>query len=346
MPIYRCNKCGLIAETSTTPAGNKINCTRCSTPSTVFESVFYVEKLLERYIAALREVEALKAADTPSPQPAAQTPVTNATASAAAPLPNALPDALPLGLDLHNTALLATAKQHQPLKAWFDARQIDAQFDYALVDTSGFFDDAARMLADNFDLYAELLDRVRYAYRNSHSGLNLELAALSQKDAQAINSLCRQFYSHTLFARYHYQKPEKNVRLTLQTATTVRQFFEGGWLEWFAFIEVLQQFKTKQLSFSCARGVKVVFANEDLHELDVLVLGHGQLPICIECKTGEFRRDIDKYLRLNKRLGLGRERFIICATQLSDEQAASLSAMYELTFANLKTLGEKLHTIL
>ncbi len=346
MPIYRCNKCGLIAETSTTPAGSKINCTRCSTPSTVFEAVFYVEKLLERYIAALREIEALKAADTPSPQPAVPMPATNASASTAAPPPKALPDALPLDLNLHNTALLATPEQHQPLKAWFDARQIEARFDYAQVDTSGFFDDAARLLADNFDLYAELLERVRYAYRNSHSGLNLELAALSQKDAQAITSLCRQFYSHTLFARYHYQKPEKIVRLTLQSAPAVRQFFEGGWLEWFAFMEVLQQFKARQLGFSCARAVKVVFANEDLHELDVLALGHGQQPICIECKTGEFRRDIDKYLRLNKRLGLGRERFIICATQLSDEQATSLSAMYELSFANLKTLGGKLHALL
>jgi len=337
MPIYRCNKCGLISETSTA-AGSKINCARCSTPSSVFESVFYVEKLLERYIAALREIELLKSAEATSMQPALRVATTDTTASATAPLP--------LELDLHNTALLATAEQHQPLKTWFEARQIDARFDYALVDTSGFFDDAARLLGEGFDLYAELLDRVRYAYRNSHSGLNLELAGLSQKDAQAITSLCRQFYSHTLFARYHYQKPEKNLRLTLQTAPAVRQFFEGGWLEWFAFIEVMQQFQAKQLSFSCARGVKVVFANDDLHELDVMVLGSGQLPICIECKTGEFRRDIDKYLRLNKRLGLGRERFIICATDLSDEQAASLSAMYELTFTNLRTLGQKLQTIL
>ena len=69
-------------------------------------------------------------------------------------------------------------------------------------------------------------------------------------------------------------------------------------------MELTTQLKAKNCSFSCARGVKVVFPNEDLHELDVLIQVGAQTPICIECKTGEFRRDIDKYLRLKKRLGL------------------------------------------
>ena len=164
--------------------------------------------------------------------------------------------------------------------------------------------------------------------------------------AQAVNTLCRQLYSHTFFARYHYQKPEKVVRLTLQTAQTVRQFFDGGWLEWFAFIEVVEQLKARDISFSCARGVKVRFENEDLHELDVVLLPQGQAPICIECKSGEFRRDIDKYLRLRKRLGIERSRFIICAADLTEDQASGLSAMYELTFVNLTSLPARIQNLI
>ena len=362
MPIYRCNKCGFIAESVPLLPGSKIPCGRCAHPSTVYETTFFVEKLTERYFAALREIETLKAADqaaiaTPeaasrpaaaatAPKPVAGEAAVAVAAAAAVPAPPSAAPALALNqLNLHNTALLATPEQHQPLKEWFATRQIEAQFDYAAVDTTGFFDDAARALGDNFDLFAELLDRIRYAYRNSHSGLNLELANLSQKDAQAPTTLCRQFYSHTLFARYTYQKPEKIVRLTLQTATTVRLFFEGGWLEWWALLELLEQLKAKRRPFSCARGVKVVFPNEDLHEIDVMALVDGQTPIYIECKTGEFRREIDKFLRLKKRLGIGRQHFIICASDLSDEQATGLSAMYELTFVNLKTLTSKLQAI-
>lgn len=341
MPIYRCNKCGFIAETSLALPGSKIPCGRCANQSTVYETVFFTQKLTERYFAALREIEALKTVDKPA-VPAAAT-------SAEKPEAKGADDETTLALDqidLHNTAHLATPEQHQPLKQWFDARQIEVRFDYAAVDTSGFFDDAASTLGDNFALAGELLDRIRWAYRNGHSNVNLELAKLGQKDAQALNNLCRQFYSHTLFARYYYQKPEKIVRLTLQTATNVRQFFEGGWLEWFVLVELLAQLKVKKRKFSCARGVKVTFPNEDLHEIDLMALVDDQTPVYIECKTGEFRREIDKFLRLKKRLDLTRQQFIICACDLSDEQASGLSAMYDLTFANLSTLPAKLQAVI
>jgi hypothetical protein len=344
MPIYRCNKCGFVAETVPLLPDSKIPCARCAHPSTVYETTFFVEKLAERYIAALREIETLKAADQPEPLATATAPK---PAVGVAVAPTTAAPALALDqINLHNTALLATPEQHQPLKQWFAARQVEARFDYAAVDTTGFFDDAARALGNNFAMFGELLDRIRYAYRNSHSGLNLELANLSQKDAQALNNLCRQFHSHTLFATYRYQKPEKIVRLTLQTATTVRQFFDGGWLEWLALVELLEQLKAKKCPFSCARGVKVVFPNEDLHEIDVMALVNDQTPIYIECKTGEFRREIDKFLRLKKRLNLSRSQFIICASDLTEEQASGLTAMYDLTFANLTTLPAKLQAVI
>ena len=340
MPIYRCNQCGFISEEATAPIGTQMPCARCGTASTVFGTVFYVEKLLERYFAAMREVKALQQAEEAPNTTDTETAEQANQDSAQSDAPSALQD-----VNLHNTKLLATAEQHAPLRDWFAAHQIEARFDYALADTSGFFDDAARMVGANYALYGELMDRVRYAYRKSHSWVNLELAQLAQKDAQAINALCRQLYSHTFFARYHYQKPEKIVRLTLQTAPAVRQFFDGGWLEWYAFMALIDHLQQRGQNFSCARGVKVVFPNEDLHELDVLCLPAGQAPICIECKSGEFRRDIDKYLRLRKRLGLDKSRFILCAADLTEEQAAGLSAMYDLSFVNLQTLGAHLQRL-
>jgi hypothetical protein len=336
MPIYRCNQCSFVSEDTATPVGEKIACARCGTPSVVYGTVFYVEKLVERYFAALREVKALQAPDTPD------IPVAPPVKGIVSDMP-ILPKPLAPGLadmDSHNTDLLATAEQHAPIKTWFAARQIEASFNHSNVDTRGFFDDAASQIGEQFALFAELIDRICYAYRNSQTWVNLELGGLSQKDAQAVNTLCRTLYEHTFFAYYKYQKQEKIVRLTLQPATNIRQFFDGGWLEWYVFMVLLKQFKEQASGFSCARGTKVTFANEDLHELDVFFLPQGQAPICIECKSGEFRRDIDKYLRLRKRLGIDRSRFILCAADLTDEQAAGLTAMYELTFVNLASLGK------
>ncbi len=297
--------------------------------------MFFVEKLVERYAAAMRELQALRAADddeTPGDGTNGQTPV------AAGDLPE---------VGSLSSRNFATAEQHLPLQAWFAARKISATFDYAQVDTTGFFDDAARLLGDRLELFGELIDRVAFAYRKGHGWINLELARLPQKDAQAINQLCRNLYSHTLFGRYHYQKPEKIVRLTLQTAPAVRRFFEGGWLEWYVFLEALEACQaTGRSQVSCTRGAKVTFANEDVHELDVMVLPAGRTPMVVECKSGEFQRDLDKYLRLRKRLGLERQHFVICSPHMADEQASGLSAMYDLTFVNLRQLRPHLQAVL
>ena len=102
--------------------------------------------------------------------------------------------------DAFNTDALATAAQHQPLQAWLAAKQIQAAFDISAVDTTGFFDDAAKAIGDGYSLFSELMERVRFSYRKSFSWLNLELGNLSQKDAQAVNALCRHLWTYILLA--------------------------------------------------------------------------------------------------------------------------------------------------
>jgi hypothetical protein len=327
MPVYRCNQCGHVSESGV--AGTQVACSVCQTPCSVFDTVFYVKKLIERYSAAIREVKALQADERQGPEGDQDAP------------PQTTRDE---GQD-SDSENYATAAQHAPIEMWLKSKQIDARFDHSTVDTSGYFDEAAQQLGKNHALFGELIQRVNWSYRKSHTGLNIDLSGVAQKDVQILTTLCRQFYSHTLFSRYNYQKQEKVIRLSLQPAPKVRQFFEGAWLEWFALLELVDHLKKRKVGFSCARGVEVLFPNEDKHELDVVLLPTGQNPICVECKTGEFRRDIDKYQRLRKRLGVERNRFIICSTDINDEQASSLTAMYDLTFVNLASLTRHLNSI-
>ena len=99
-------------------------------------------------------------------------------------------------------------------------------------------------------------------------------------------------------------------------------------------MKLLAFFQEKRRAVSCTRNLSVVFPNEDLHELDVFFLVDGDTPVCIECKTGEFRQYIDKYITLRKRLGMKGNNFILCITGLSDEHARGLTTMYDLTFTN------------
>lgn len=330
--IYRCNHCGLVAEEVNIAAGNKIPCQRCQTPSTVYPTVFYVEKILERYIAALREIKALKEnekeKDSINKNPENRDNHEN----------NKNKDYLPVD-DIYNTTILTKPEQHKPLQEWFKKKQIEAHFDYEQVDTSGFFDDAACAIGDNYQIYNEIMERVAFSYRKNHSKLSIALINKSQKDGVKIHELCRTFYSYSLFANFYYNKQQKIIHLTLQNAPVIRQFFMGGWLEWYAFMTVFRQTQKSKIKASFARGVKITFQNEDLHELDVIYLPQGKtMPIVIECKTGEFRNDIEKYIRLRKRLGIEKSHFIIYSSELTEEQAKGFSAMYELSFVNLTAL--------
>ena len=72
----------------------------------------------------------------------------------------------------------------------------------------------------------------------------------------------------------------------------------------------------------------------------------NNIPVCVECKSGEFRQDIDKYLKLRKQLKLSKDQFVVCVFGLSDEQAQGMTSMYDLTFTNEKNLIKQVEKII
>lgn len=318
MAIYRCNSCTLVEEVTAQDQQTIHHCGRCGKPVKVYPTVFFVEQVLQRYASALKQVHALTSSTEKIDAPQERTSTGHQ-----------------IELDTTN---LATPAQHKPLLEWFQTRKIQVKFQYDNVNINGYFDEAARQIAENYNLIFDLLRRIIWSYRKSHFNLNIELARMAQKDAIAIQNLCRDWYQGALFSKYFYQKNEKILRLGLQPALPAKQFFEGGWLEWLALDTVLDNLKhAKSNPISCARGVKITFANEDLHELDILAL-FGENIVCIECKTGEFRSEIDKLIRLKKRMNIPQNQFIILSSQLETDQTTGLSAMYGMTFVNIETL--------
>lgn len=312
MALLRCNKCGHVAEAPAEQIGTHTSCPACGNPVPVYDTVLFVRKVLQQYFALQEELKQLRPAPTPS------SPTGNNLA----------------GIDLHNTAHLTSEAWHAEIVGWFQRRQISVRTSPDAVDTTGFFDEFAVEIGDNYALLGDVIGKIRWAQQKDVPNFSLNLGKLSQKEGQTVNAFCKRLYDCAFLAKYFYQKQEKIGRATIQSAPAIRSFFAGEWLEWYAFMKVLALLRERQQRFSCARQLSVVFPNEDLHELDVFFLVDGNTPVCIECKTGEFRQDIDKYLRLRKRLGIDRSQFILCCSGLSDEQAAGLSGMYELSFVS------------
>ena len=60
MAIFRCNQCALLAEQAETQAGKSMACPKCGTSGAVYPTLFFIEKLLDKYFTAQREVIRLR----------------------------------------------------------------------------------------------------------------------------------------------------------------------------------------------------------------------------------------------------------------------------------------------
>jgi hypothetical protein len=324
MAIYRCNQCNHITEHAAESVGSTLKCPKCGHPNLVYDTTFFVKKVLEKFFALQASLKRIQAESE----------------SKEASLPTLPPNLS--GIDLYNTDHFSSDLQHGPIHDWFAARKIQVKPNHKAVDTTGFYDEIAVELGKSLNLLGKIVDQIRHAQTREFTSININLTKHSQKEAQIITAFCRHLYDYSFVTKYFHLKAEKTIRLHLQSSPNIRSFFAGEWLEWFALMMLLEFSQEHQISFSGTRNLSVVFNNDDLHELDVFCLLNGNIPICIECKCGEFRQSIDKYLTLRKRLGLNKKQFIVCVSGLPDEQATGLSSMYELTFVNEQGLKSHL----
>ncbi|WP_313887522.1 DUF1887 family CARF protein [Nodosilinea sp. LEGE 07088] len=280
----------------------------------------FIEKVIERYLLQYKELQGLRQQLAPlnpsASLPAEQQPLVD--------------------IDIYNTTAMASSQQYKPILTWFQERQIQLNVNHQAIDTTGFFDEVAMQLGDNHETLQLVSDQIKYIQQKGYTNATIRLSKKSQKDIKLITQFCKELYNYSFVAKYFYQKQEKIIRLTLQTAPTITAFFNGAWMEWYVFMKLLEFVREQQLPVACLRSLSVTFSNEDTHELDVFFLVNNRIPICIECKTGEFRQHIDKYSTMRKRLKLEKTQFLLCVIGLSEEQTQGLSSMYDVTFVNEK----------
>lgn len=327
MAISRCNKCGEITEHERELVGTSIDC-KCGTSSKIYDTHFFVTKLSEMYFALRKQLNDHNEIGSPSAT-ANQTELKNN-------------DEI---IDIHNSDSLSSDTQHAPIIQWFKSKNIIATASTNAVDTTGFFDEAAVAIGTDYELFGEICERIRYAQLKEYSSNLIYLDKKSKEEAKAIEAFVERLYDHSLIARFISNKKEKNIRVVLQNAPSVRRFFAGDWLEWFALMVGLRICQERNIPYACARNMTLAFSSNEHRELDVFFLINNTQPLYIECKTGDFRQDLDKYVALRKRLAIDQKHFILCVADLDDEKCKGLATMYDMTFVNTQTLAPHLSTL-
>jgi phage FluMu protein Com len=320
MAIFRCNKCEYLREVSKDYIGKRVRCPECKNITQAYDTTTYVSALLNKYKKQKEAFELLQADSTKN-----SVQVGDISHDKGAIFDD---------VDLHNTNILAQRANLEPVANWFAKREINFVFDPDAADTAGFFDEIALKLGDDFEMLSCVSNQIKYVQSKGYKNVKLDVSNKTAKDIQNINSFCKELYEYSFVAKHCYQKKDQVIRLTLQTAPRIRRFFDGLWMEWFTLIKLLYLFQDTKIAPACTRSLRVSFKGGKSNELDIFVLSSAGVPVCIECKSGEFRHDIEKYLDLRKRLGISKRQFIVCVFGLSNEQAAGMTSMYDLTFAN------------
>jgi len=325
MAISRCNKCGNVTEHERELVGTTIDC-QCGASTRVYDTLHFVSKLSEMYFALRKEFNELSS-DSSTPN---QSDLNRNDES----------------IDIHNSDSWSSDVQHAPIVQWFKSKNIIATASINAVDTTGFFDEAAVAIGSDYELLGEVVERIRYAQLREYTSNLIHLEKKSKENAKAVEAFVQRLYEHSLIARCISDKKEKSIRVVLQNAPSVRRFFAGDWLEWFALMVGLRICQERNINFSCARNMTLAFPSNENRELDVFFLINNSQPLYIECKTGDFRQDLDKYVALRKRLAIEQRYFILCVADLDNEQCKGLTAMYGMTFVNTQTLGQHLTGLL
>jgi len=329
MAIFRCNKCGHIREVGSDYLGKSVKCPKCYQITPIHDTVTFINALIRKYISQKKELQILQHESSGDGSG------------------NQSTENISFGeIDIHNTNVLTQANNREPIIQWFENRNIQIHFNHDAVDTTGFFDEIALLLGNNFNVLNFVSNQIKYLQNKGYSNAKIELSKKNPQEIQQITSFCKELYDYSFVAKYYYQKKDKGILLTLQKAPKIREFFNGLWMEWFTLMKLLEYFREQKIAPACTRALEISFPEGDSHELDLFFLTEKNVPICVECKSGEFRQDIDKYLSLRKQLNINKKQFVICVFGLSQEQAKGMTSMYDLTFVNQISFIEHVHSVI
>lgn len=242
------------------------------------------------------------------------------------------------GYAFENQDYAESLNNFQPIIEWFRGRNIQVTPNTRASDISGYFDEIAVMLGDHYPVLQPFLEQLRYNQRKGYKSANFKLEGLSQQDAKTVRDFCRSAYEFAFFNKQFYDKKTHTQKVYLQTSPTIRNFFDGDWLEWYAFMKVASLLLHRQQRFACLRSSEILFSNQEKHEIDTFFLLDDTIPLWIECKSGEFRQSIDKYQALRKRLDIPSSHAVLMVAGLEDDKVAAMSSMFGLTLVNERSL--------
>ncbi len=348
MAILRCNKCGYIREVPNEYISRSAKCINCQNVVKIHHTIDYLQSIINKYLESVKmakkieeELNQYKIIKLDNPKESISLSQDKKQNTNQIQPKNENKKTTQLNnVDLHNTKIFTNEEYYRPIIEWFARRKIFIEVNADAVDSTGFFDEMAVLLGSDIDAYKGIVDKIRYVQQKGFTDVKFNLKDKSQELIKKITFLLQELYKSFFLSKYFYHRESKVIHIKLQTIPLVVRFFNGEWFEWLIYMRLQDFCKEGNISLVALRSLMMELSNKDRYEIDVFGLLNGTTPLYIECKTGEFRSQIEKYMGLRKRVGIDKDNFVVCVLGLSKQECAGLGQMFGLTFANEDTIFE------
>ena len=95
-------------------------------------------------------------------------------------------------LDIHNTDMMTKQNHYAPIVQWFQQKNCQTEVNEAAMDTSGFFDEVAVELGDNYDLLKIVCDTIKRRQINGYDKAYIDLSRHNTQNIEIIKKICKQ----------------------------------------------------------------------------------------------------------------------------------------------------------
>jgi hypothetical protein len=189
---------------------------------------------------------------------------------------------------------------HWDLSAWLGARGLKVTGTRPPTPLDAACDNVSSFLGDNFKDLQDFFWMLKRQALGGHHNL-MELNGLDPLPLQNIREWGKMLHKEVFLREYREDYKHNRIIASIQNAPRVKALLTGEWLERYSLLVMLREAKTLGLpDLDIALGTKVMNAAKGEAEFDLLAHSHKGKMLWVECKSGEWRKHLDRYRWLNE----------------------------------------------
>lgn len=234
-------------------------------------------------------------------------------------------------------------KEFVEIHDWLENKSISVSEYRQAEPTDEIYDKIALTLGDEYDILSGIYDTIK----KNLSGNNFSYS-LSSKNQDEINKitsfaqeLCKKGF---LKSNYKPENPyNRNSRAILAAPIKIGNFINfitGTWFERYIYRKINSFLSKNSINYSNILNAKICFPNKDIYEIDMLFI-IGNLPLYIECTTGNWADHIIGQSEKRKLLSIPKDRSILVVLGCPDQQTSELSLLHDVIVSNQNNILNK-----